>query len=179
MIRSRLILRLQIDALMTQLPKTKLFATAALILSLATASAAPQATVDAEQKEVTAFRLNMDNVEKFGAATLAVQKLAHDNPALKKQMDEDSKNKTMQETISNIEQKFPAVAAAMRGAGLSAHDYVIMGAAIVSTTMAVGMKKQGALKQIPPSVSPENAAFVEQNYDKISAMLQKMTNESR
>jgi hypothetical protein len=45
---------------------------------------------------------------------------------------------------------------------------------LMGATMAVGMKTQGQLKEIPPSVSPENAAFVEQNYDKINASMTKL-----
>ena len=37
--------------------------------------------------------------------------------------------------------------------------------------MFVGMKKAGNIKEYPSSISPENAAFIEQNYDKLQGML--------
>jgi hypothetical protein len=42
--------------------------------------------------------------------------------------------------------------------------------------MVVGMKKQGAIKAYPPNlITPENATFVEQNYDKLAELGKKMT----
>jgi hypothetical protein len=38
------------------------------------------------------------------------------------------------------------------------------------------MKKQGMIKDYPPnSVTPENAAFVEANFDKLQQMSQKLS----
>jgi hypothetical protein len=54
-----------------------------------------------------------------------------------------------------------------------------MSATILTTGMVVGMRKQGAIKEIPPMVSAANAAFVEQNYDKISALLTKMQADNK
>ena len=154
-----------------------LFITSAILFATTLASAAPPP--DPDQKEITAFHLSMDNISKFGNASAALLKLTRDNPDLKKQMEaEDSKNKTVQSTVDVMEKKYPAAAAAIRAAGLSTRDFVVMTGTIMSTTMAVGMKKQGMLKEIPDTVSPENAAFVEQNYDKINSMLTKMMSES-
>ena len=46
-----------------------------------------------------------------------------------------------------------------------------MSGAIMADFLVVGMKKQGTIKEYPPSILPENAAFIEQNFDKLSAML--------
>jgi hypothetical protein len=165
---------------MTHFVKHPLQITAVLFFAFgAISSAAPQSmTTDSDEKEVTAFRLTMSNVEKFANAGTAIMKLSHDNPALKKQMDEDSKDKTIRQSVATLDSKFPAVGAAIHGAGLSTHDFVVMTATIMSTTMAVGMKKQGYLKQLPPSVSAENAAFVEQNFDKLNDLLKKLMAEN-
>lgn len=37
----------------------------------------------------------------------------------------------------------------------------------------------GALKTYPPSTSPENAAFIEQNYDKLQALLDQMNGNQK
>jgi hypothetical protein len=48
--------------------------------------------------------------------------------------------------------------------------------ALLNDMMMVGMKMQGAIKEYPPnSVTPENAAFVQQNFDKLKALSRKMT----
>ena len=40
--------------------------------------------------------------------------------------------------------------------------------ALMNDFMLVGMKKQGTIKEYPPnSVTPENAAFVDANFDKL------------
>ena len=40
----------------------------------------------------------------------------------------------------------------------------------------VGMKRQGAIKAYPPNmITPENATFVEQNYDKLMDLNKKMS----
>ena len=144
----------------------------ALAIFLSTAIAMPQANTD--EQEITNFRLNMDNLAKFSNVSKTMMKMLHDDPSLNKRFNESQQNKTIAQTTENIEKNYPAVAAAIHGAGLSPHEYVVMTGTIIGTTMAVGMKKQGMIKTIPPSVSPENAAFVEQNYEKINSLMQSL-----
>ena len=48
--------------------------------------------------------------------------------------------------------------------------------AFMNDVMPVGMKKQGSIKTYPPNtITPENAMFVEQNYDKLMELNKKMT----
>ncbi len=53
-------------------------------------------------------------------------------------------------------------------------EYSVMTMTLVTSAMAVGMKQQGYLKEMPPSVSAENVAFVEKNMDKITEMMSSM-----
>jgi hypothetical protein len=157
---------------MTISPKFLLIAA----LSISGAGAAPQKSrgaIDADEREVTAFRLSMDNLIKFGNATSALMKITHDDPSLRKQMEEEQQGKNLQEETAALE-RHPTAVAAIRSAGLTPREYLVMTATIVSTTMAVGMKKEGMIKEFPAIVSAENAAFVNQNYEKISALLKKM-----
>jgi hypothetical protein len=157
---------------MTIFPKCLLIAA----LSLSAAVAAPQKTrggTDADERQVTAFRLSMDNFNKFGNASAALMKVTQGDPSLRKQMEEEQKGKNLQEETAALE-RHPSVVAAIRSAGLAAREYIVMTASIISTAMVVGMKKQGMITELPPIVSAENAAFVDQNYEKISAMLKKM-----
>jgi hypothetical protein len=130
----------------------------------------------AEQKEVTNFRLSTDKLNKYEAAVKAYNKLVAANPTLKKQMDAESganDHNTVAGSVAVIE-KHPLVVNAIEGAGLSTRGYVVMTYALINTDMAVGMKKKGMIKEYPASVSPANAAFVEQNYSRINALMSSM-----
>jgi hypothetical protein len=132
---------------------------------------------DADSKEYRNYRLTMDNVNKFVAASKALVKLSHDNPALESQMESQQDATTIDQAVRTTD-KYPAVTAAIKSAGLTTRDFVVMTGTLMGAEMAVGMKKQGQIKQYPPSVSPENAAFVEQNWDKLNAMMKAVADSS-
>ena len=54
-----------------------------------------------------------------------------------------------------------------------------MTGALLSDVMAVGMKKGRTIKAYPATISPENAAFLEQNYDKIQALLAPLMGDGK
>jgi len=47
---------------------------------------------------------------------------------------------------------------------------VITGA-LFADFIAVGIKRHGRAKEYPATISPENAAFIDQNFDKLQAMM--------
>jgi|HubBroStandDraft_6_1064221.scaffolds.fasta_scaffold1180497_1 hypothetical protein len=166
--------------------RTKVAAlTGTVVLLLgAAAISAPQAApprgnppADADSKEYRSYHLTMENVGKFVAASKALVKLSHDNPDLEKDMESQSDARTIQDAVRTTE-KYPAVTAAIKSAGLTTRDFVVMTGTLMGAEMAVGMKKQGQIKQYPPSVSPENAAFVEQNWDRLNAMMKAVAESS-
>lgn len=144
---------------------------------------APQAAqrgnppADPDSKEYRSYRLTMENVGKFVAASKALVRLSHDNPDLEKDMESQSDARTIEDAVRTTE-KYPAVTAAIKSAGLTTRDFVVMTGTLMGAEMAVGMKKQGQIKQYPPSVSPENAAFVEQNWDRLNAMMKAVAESS-
>jgi hypothetical protein len=155
---------------------------AALLLSaagLAAQQAPPRGAApdDADSKEYRNYRLTMDNVDKFVAASKALVKLSHDNPGLEKEMESQQDAITIEQAVKTTE-KYPAVTAAIKSAGLTTRDFVVMTGTLMGAEMAVGMKKQGRINQYPPSVSPENIAFVEQNWDKLNAMMKAVADSS-
>jgi hypothetical protein len=131
---------------------------------------------NSDAPEVYNYRLTMDKIQKAAAATDAVNKLLATNPALKKQMDgEDQNGKTIDQMAKNIDTKYPQVAALIRSNGLTTREYIVVTQAFISGVMMVGMKKEGTIKDYPPhSVSPENAAFLEQHFDKLKDLGAKM-----
>jgi hypothetical protein len=159
--------------------RTLLFAAALSLTSLALPSSAQRkSSPDPDEQEVTNFRLNTDNLTKFSASSDALMKLTHADPKLRDRVTEEQNGKTIAQSVAAID-KYPSVVTAIRGGGLSVHEYVVMTITIITTSMVVGMKKQGTIKEIPSTVSAANAAFVEQNYDKISALLTKMQADNK
>jgi hypothetical protein len=154
-----------------------LFAATLSLTSLAIPSLAQRDT-DPDEQEVTNFRLSMDNFNKFSSSTAALMKLTHADPKLRDQVTEEQKGKTIAQAVAAID-KYPSVVSAIKSGGLSVHEYIVMTATIMTSSMVVGMKKQGTIKEIPPMVSAANAAFVEQNYDKITALLTKMQADNK
>lgn len=80
--------------------------------------------------------------------------------------------KTLDDGAKVMESKYPEAAAAIQKAGMSVREFFLTSVTLMTTTLAVGLKKQGQkLDQLPGTVSPENLAFVEQNYPKIEKLL--------
>lgn len=64
----------------------------------------------------------------------------------------------------------------MHSSGLSTREYVLVSLAFLNDVMIVGMKKQGMIKEYPANaITPENAAFVEQNFDKLKQVSEKLS----
>jgi hypothetical protein len=144
-----------------------------VLLSVGIAAAAQtqddKASAEAEKKEVKNFVLTTDKLDKYDAVVKAVHKVQKDNPALKKQMDDDdSRNpsNTIAGSVATIE-KYPPIAKAIRDLGLSPRDFVVMTYTLINSAAAVQMKKAGTIQEYPDSVLPENAAFVDKNYERI------------
>jgi len=115
-------------------------------------------------------------LNKFEAAVKALNKLYAQKPGLEATlMNETGTHNTISDSNGVIE-KHPEVAAAIKGAGFSTtREYVVMSYALLNTFSNVKMKKMGYIKQIPASISAENAAFVEQNYDRVNGIVNILT----
>ena len=149
---------------------------AAAAVMLGAAQAGKAAGGDPDATEVYNYRLTMDKIQKAAAATDAINKYLSANPAVKSQMDgEDQNGKTLDERAKNLDTKYPQVAAIIKSHGLTTREDILVTQAFISGIMMVGMKKQGVIKDYPPnSVSPQNAAFLEQNFDKLQNLSGKM-----
>jgi hypothetical protein len=132
---------------------------------------------DPDMIEVRQYRLTMDKVEKTASATEQVNVLLASNPGLKKRVDAESDDDaSIDQKVKSFDTKFPEATAIIHKNGLSTREYIVVSLALLNDMMMVGMKMQGAMKQYPPgSVTPDNAAFVEQNFDKLKVLATKMT----
>ena len=140
----------------------------------------PSPQVEAEKNEVKNFVLTSDKLDEYAAAVKGIRKVQNDNPALKKQMDDDnSKNpsNTIAGSVATIE-KYPPVVNVLKSAALSPRDFVVMTYTLINSAAAVHMKRAGAIKDYPDSVLPDNAAFVEKNYDRISKIFNSASDSS-
>src|ERR1700685_1013623 len=140
--------------------KTALRLALGVLLSVGVAAAAQtqddKASAEAEKKEVKNFVLTTGKLDKYDAAVKAVHKVQKDNPAIKKQMDdEDSRNpsNTIAGSVALIE-KYPPIASAIKGAGLTPHDFVVMTYTLINSAAAVQMKKLGTIKEYTDTVFP-------------------------
>jgi len=142
-----------------------------LSVGIAAAEQTPdeKASAEAEKKDVKNFVLTADKLDKYEAAVKAINKVQKDNPTIKRQMDdEDSQNpsNTVAGSVTLIE-KYPPIANAIKGAGLTPRDFVVMTYTLINSAAAVQMKKLGTIKEYPDTVLPENISFVDKNYDRI------------
>jgi hypothetical protein len=123
---------------------------------------------DPDLKEIRDYRLSMDVVERYVRAV----KGATSDSAAKKCFDNNSPgNAPNLDAGEKIINACPAAVADLKTAGIKPREFLIVTAALIGDVMAVGMKKAGTIKEYPSSISPENAAFVEQNFDKLQGML--------
>ena len=131
---------------------------------------------DPDLKEIRDYRLNMDVVQRF----IKSFKLVSDDTAAKKCFDDKSPgNAPTLDAGEKIINACPAAVKDLGAAGVKPREFLIVTAALIGDFMAVGMKKSGTIKEYPPSISPENAAFIEQNYDKLEAMLRPLNGNEK
>jgi hypothetical protein len=130
---------------------------------------------DPDVKEIRDYRLNMDVIQQYMQSFKAIS----GDPAAKKCVDNNSPgNAATLDAGENLLNTCPSAVADLR-VGLKPREFLIVTAALIGDFMAVGMKKSGTIKEYPDSISPENAAFIEQNYAKLQSMLAPLTGGGR
>jgi hypothetical protein len=129
--------------------------------------------------EMRHYRLTMEKVQKVADATDAVNKMLAADPALKKRVDaqtDTDNNQTIDAKARDMDARFPQIAAVVHSHGITTREYIVISMAFINDVTAVAMKRQGAIKDYPAGmITPENAAFVEQNYDKLQELGKRMT----
>lgn len=126
--------------------------------------------------EVRQYRLTMEKLDKLVAATDALNKLIASDPAFRKKMDANTEeDRSIDQKARRLDAEFPQAAAVLQANGLSTREYIVLSLAFINDVTFVGMKKQGAIKEYPANaLTPENAAFVEQNFDKMQELSKKL-----
>jgi len=143
----------------------------------ATAQSRAKKADDPDTKEIRDYRLNMDVVQKY----IRAFNIATGDAAAKKCFDNNPPgNAPTLDAGEKLMNACPAAIADLKTAGIKPREFLIVTAALIGDFMMVGMKKSGTIKEYPAAaISPENAAFIEQNYDKLQTMLAPLTSNSK
>lgn len=152
---------------------TAVFAVAALAAPPATKHVRRTLENDPDLREMRDYRLSMDKIQRYVDAFERMKA----NPSA--QCLNSPGNAPTLNDGEKIINACPAAANAIRAAGLKPREFLVLTGALIGDVAAVQMKKGGMIKTLPETVSPENAAFVEQNYDKIQALMKKLNDAAK
>ena len=136
-------------------------------------TAAPQpkksADNDPDIRELRDYRLSMDALQKFSNAYKSMMGDAKAQMCFKDSPPGNEKTLDLGEKKLN---ECPAAVADIKAAGLKPREFLVLTAHILGAMVAVELKKSGQIKAYPAdTISPENAAFLDQNYEKMKTLL--------
>jgi hypothetical protein len=131
--------------------------------------------IDRDKTELRQYRLTMPKIRQMAAAMLAFAKEVEQDPALAKKLQdtEEPEPKTLSELVARIE-KEPRLAAAIKNAGLTSREYSTVMLCYFPAMSAHGLKKQGAIKELPKDILPENLALIEANEAELTRINQEL-----
>jgi hypothetical protein len=117
-----------------------------------------------DEAELRQYRLTMPKIRQWAAATLAFAKEVEKDPALaaKIKNSDEPEPKTLADFATRIN-KEPRLAAAIAAANLNPREYATLTLSYFPAMFAYGLKKQGAIKELPKDILPENLALIEAN----------------
>ena len=162
--------------------RTRLTALAAAVFFLVPLANAQTAAAEraSDEKALAEYRLTMPAIQKLLAATRAMAKAGED-PAVKAAAQKFSKAEEsgdgyqgLNDLASRIE-KFPPMASAIRSAGITPREYMLITMSYMQAAMAAGFKKQGLLKEVPKGTPVENVTFIEKNEAELQAIQKEFT----
>jgi hypothetical protein len=145
-------------------------------------------------KEVQEYRLTEPALKQVMAATRNMlvamkndpryQRLTKLEAELKtldaKDQPTDADTKRMEKSVEELAEieaavaKEPLVANALKSAGISARDYAKFMGAFIQAAMIQGLQKDGAIKEIPKDVIPENVKFAKEHAAEFAAFMKEL-----
>ena len=154
-----------------------------------TASAAGSSTGDSDLADVQNYRLSMDKVDKFLAAqrnlALRMKDMSpEEREALKARADaDDSNDDSMADMQRKIESE-PALASAIRDAGLSPREYTLLTISMMQSAMAAGVLKMrpkdnqdSLVREMKANI--ENVRFMQQNEAELQRKQKELAEEMK
>ncbi len=124
-----------------------------------------------DAKEVKAYLLTMDKVNKLTAATKSLRKIAATDRSVCAVMapDEADQGKSLTDRAKKMEAAHPKVVPMLKAEGLTAREILVLTFAQMQAGMAVYVKSMG-MKEVPMDVNPANVTFMEQNKKELDAI---------
>ncbi|MFB3922597.1 MAG: hypothetical protein ACE145_12805 [Terriglobia bacterium] len=157
-----------------------LFASVSLVFSLVVFAPQVQAqgSASAEQREARAYRLTMEKINQYAAATKSLRKLASSDAKACSAISRDDENEggSLNEQAKRIEAAYPKVIPVLKAQGLTVREFLLLTAVQLQAGLAAHGRSMG-VKELAPDVNPENVAFMEQHkkeLDAITADLKKV-----
>jgi hypothetical protein len=147
-------------------------------MGAALTTAAPQAKKSADSdpdiREMRDYRLSMDALQKFSNAYKSMMGDSKAQMCFKDSPPGNEKTLDLGEKKLN---ECPAAVADLKAVGLKPREFLVLTAHILGDMVAVELKKSGQIKAYPAdTISPENAAFLDQNYEKMKSLLGPLMN---
>ena len=148
-------------------------ADAASAATEATAPAPDAATTAASDLDPASFELDMGRVDRWLDATRRLSELTEADESLEEVVSADA-NEPREDFIAALE-AHPAVAAAIRDAGMSPGEYALTTETLIGALFAVGMLEASATKELPEALrDAQPVAFVQANKAEITAKMEAL-----
>lgn len=146
-----------------------------LFLSLAASSASLQSTFTVE--ELAQYRLSLPAFRQFDEASRSIATAIRDQPQLNvpplftRELLLDGDAPVVAAELAARLSREPSFAAALREAGMSAHEYARFALALFAARLAHGFVGSGAIRRVPEGVATHNVAFIDAHQTEVSALL--------
>ncbi|MFN3325373.1 MAG: hypothetical protein ACK5AZ_17910 [Bryobacteraceae bacterium] len=158
--------------------------TIALVL-LCAVLAAPLFGQTPDEKEVMAYRLSMEKVQKLADAFRNLVKVAENDPALYakiRKAEKDAPAAAGKVDVSAVVRKFeaggPKIMGAVTSTGLTPREFVVCNIAFLQAAMANAFFK-GKLDKLPLTIPRENVEFVQKNEKEIESIMSEIRSLSK
>jgi hypothetical protein len=125
-------------------------------------------------QEIREYRLSLDKIQRY----VDSYKIMAQDPAAAPCFNKPPGNQPTLDLGQKQIESCPSAVADLKKAGLAPREFLILGGSLMRGVFAMEMKHRGQIKEYPPTaVSPENAAFLDQNYDKVKALTAPLMNQ--
>lgn len=135
-----------------------------------------------DQKLLGGYRLSIDKLDKFMAATKRLQEAVQKSPTLKSQFDAvgaAAKDKSLADNIGRLEVSAPEFVRLLKEAGTTPRDFILTPFALFLARSVSAAKQGDPTVSPPPYVPAENLAFVEANRTRIDSDLRSLQGQAR
>jgi hypothetical protein len=133
---------------------------------------------DPQMVEIREYKLTMDKIERLAHTSEQLEALIKADPSMKTALNpnnnDSQKDMNLTEAATALSVKYPKAAAVVVANGFTPREYFVALMAVFNDGLWVGMKKAGQVKDYDPhAITPQNAAFLEQNWEKLEPLLKK------